>query len=31
MDAEDCVQEALLGWYQASDNGEVEAVRSPKS
>lgn len=31
MDAEDCVQEAFLRWYQASDNGETEAVRSPKS
>jgi len=31
MDAEDCVQEALLRWYQASANGEMEAVRSPKS
>ncbi|MBO0782425.1 MAG: RNA polymerase sigma-70 factor, partial [Ktedonobacteraceae bacterium] len=31
MDAEDCVQEAFLRWYQASDNGEIEAVRSPKS
>ncbi|GHO79431.1 DNA-directed RNA polymerase sigma-70 factor [Ktedonobacter sp. SOSP1-85] len=31
MDAEDCVQEALLRWYQASNNGEREAVRSPKS
>ncbi|MBO0783942.1 MAG: hypothetical protein J2P37_34480, partial [Ktedonobacteraceae bacterium] len=26
MDAEDCVQEAFLRWYQASDNGEIEAV-----
>lgn len=31
MDAEDCVQEAFLRWYQASDHGETEAVRSPKS
>ncbi len=31
MDAEDCVQEAFLRWYRASDNGETEAVRSPKS
>jgi RNA polymerase sigma-70 factor (ECF subfamily) len=31
MDAEDCVQEAFLRWYQASNNGETEAVRSPKS
>jgi|GEM_PF-3426002 RNA polymerase sigma factor (sigma-70 family) len=31
MDAEDCVQEAFLRWYQASDNSEAEAVRSPKS
>ena len=31
MDAEDCVQEAFLRWYQASDNSETEAVRSPKS
>lgn len=31
MDAEDCVQEAFLRWYQASDRGETEAVRSPKS
>ncbi len=31
MDAEDCVQEAFLRWYQARDIGETEAVRSPKS
>lgn len=31
MDAEDCVQEAFLRWYQATDLGETEAVRSPKS
>lgn len=31
MDAEDCVQEAFLRWYQASNHGETEAVRSPKS
>jgi RNA polymerase sigma-70 factor, ECF subfamily len=31
MDAEDCVQEAFLRWYQAKDLGETEAVRSPKS
>jgi RNA polymerase sigma-70 factor (ECF subfamily) len=31
MDAEDCVQEAFLRWYQAKDHGETEAVRSPKS
>ena len=31
MDAEDCVQEAFLRWYGASHNGEIEAVRSPKS
>lgn len=31
MDAEDCVQETFLRWYQASDQGEREAVRSPKS
>jgi RNA polymerase sigma-70 factor (ECF subfamily) len=31
MDAEDCVQEAFLRWYQASQKGEIEAVRSPKS
>ncbi len=31
MDAEDCVQEAFLHWYKASDNNEKEAVRSPKS
>lgn len=31
MDAEDCVQEAFLRWYQASNNGETEAVHSPKS
>jgi RNA polymerase sigma-70 factor, ECF subfamily len=31
MDTEDCVQEAFLRWYKASDNGEIEAVRSPKS
>src|SRR5215471_21360120 len=31
MDAEDCVQEAFLRWYQASTNGETEAVHSPTS
>jgi RNA polymerase sigma-70 factor, ECF subfamily len=31
MDAEDCVQEAFLHWYQASTIGETEAVHSPKS
>jgi len=31
MDAEDCVQEAFVRWYQASNNGETEAVHSPKS
>jgi len=31
MDAEDCVQEAFVRWYQAKDLGETEAVRSPKS
>jgi RNA polymerase sigma-70 factor, ECF subfamily len=31
MDAEDCVQEAFLRWYQASDRGETEAVRSPQA
>ncbi|HKF38486.1 MAG TPA: sigma-70 family RNA polymerase sigma factor [Ktedonobacteraceae bacterium] len=31
MDAEDCVQEAFLRWYQAKDLDEIEAVRSPKS
>jgi RNA polymerase sigma-70 factor (ECF subfamily) len=31
MDAEDCVQEAFVRWYQASNNGETEAVRSPKA
>jgi RNA polymerase sigma-70 factor (ECF subfamily) len=31
MDAEDCVQEAFLRWYKASENGEAEAVRSPKA
>src|SRR5215472_3571637 len=31
MDAEDCVQEAFLRWYGASQKGELEAVRSPKS
>jgi len=31
MDAEDCVQEAFLRWYGASQKGEIEAVRSPKS
>ena len=31
MDAEDCVQEAFLRWYQAKDHGETEAVYSPKS
>ena len=33
MDAEDCVQEAFLRWYQASDTSarETESVRSPKS
>ena len=31
MDAEDCVQEAFMRWYQAKDHGETEAVRSPKS
>src|SRR6266699_2983102 len=31
MDAEDCVQEAFLRWYQARDNGETEAVRNPQS
>ena len=31
MDAEDCVQEAFLRWYQSRNHGETEAVRSPKS
>jgi RNA polymerase sigma-70 factor, ECF subfamily len=31
MDAEDCVQEAFVRWHQASNTGETEAVRSPKS
>ena len=31
MDAEDCVQEAFLRWYQARDNGETEAVRNPQA
>jgi RNA polymerase sigma-70 factor (ECF subfamily) len=31
MDAEDCVQETFLRWYQAKNLGETEAVRSPKS
>lgn len=31
MDAEDCVQEAMLRWYQTNGNGEIEAMRSPKS
>lgn len=31
MDAEDCVQEAFLRWYQAKDHGETESVHSPKS
>ncbi len=31
MDAEDCVQEAFLRWYQATNLGETEAVHSPKS
>ena len=31
MDAEDCVQEAFLRWYQASNNAETEAVHAPKS
>ena len=31
MDAEDCVQETFLRWYQASDNSETEVVRSPKA
>ncbi|QBD76037.1 RNA polymerase sigma-70 factor [Ktedonosporobacter rubrisoli] len=31
MDAEDCVQEAFLRWYQASTHGETEAIHSPKA
>lgn len=31
MDAEDCVQETFVRWYQAKNLGETEAVRSPKS
>jgi RNA polymerase sigma-70 factor (ECF subfamily) len=31
MDAEDCVQEAFLRWYQARDNSETEAVRNPQA
>lgn len=31
MDAEDCVQEALLRWYQACNDNAREAVSSPKS
>jgi RNA polymerase sigma-70 factor, ECF subfamily len=31
MDAEDCVQEAFLRWYKANNDGEMEAVRSPKA
>jgi RNA polymerase sigma-70 factor (ECF subfamily) len=31
MDAEDCVQEAFLRWYQAKNLGETEAVHSAKS
>src|SRR5258708_12856371 len=31
MDAEDCVQEAFVRWYKASNTGETGAVHSPKS
>ncbi len=31
MDAEDCVQETYLRWHYACENGEAEAIHSPRS
>jgi RNA polymerase sigma-70 factor (ECF subfamily) len=31
MDAEDCLQETFLRWHEACENGEAEAIRSPRS
>jgi RNA polymerase sigma-70 factor, ECF subfamily len=31
MEAEDCVQETFLRWHEACENGEAEAIRSPRS
>src|SRR5690242_20076133 len=31
MDAEDFVQETFLRWHRACENGEAEAVQSPRS
>ena len=31
MDAEDCVQETFLRWHTACEQGEAEAIRSPRS
>lgn len=31
MDAEDCVQETFLRWHHACENGEAEAIHSPRS